>query len=346
LAANKVTAPASPAPHAKARVVSGMRPTGRLHLGHLVGALGNWVPMQDKYDCFYFIADWHALTSDFADTSQVTSYTYENVADWIGAGLDPEKSTFFVQSLVPEHAELYVLLSMVVPVPWLERVPTYKEQQQNLTNKDLSSIGFLGYPVLQTADVTMYDAALVPVGEDQVAHLELAREVVRRFNNFFGDVLKEPEALLTTIGRLPGLDGGKKMSKSIGNTIHLSDSSEEVTKKVRQMYTDPKRIRADIPGTVEDNPVFIYHDAFNTNVAEVEDLKARYRAGKVGDVEVKMKLAAALNARLDPIRARRAAVLAKPGRLKEILFEGSRRARAIAAQTMERVRDAMKISYR
>ena len=184
-----------------ARVVSGMRPTGRLHLGHLVGALGNWVPLQEQYDCFYFVADWHALTSDFADTSQLTSYAYDNVADWIGAGLDPEKSTFFVQSLVPEHAELYLLLSMVVPVPWLERVPTYKEQQETLKDKDLSSIGFLGYPLLQTADVAIYDARFVPVGEDQVAHLELAREVVRRFNNFFGerDVLVEPQPLLTTV---------------------------------------------------------------------------------------------------------------------------------------------------
>ena len=331
---------------ANVRVVSGMRPTGRLHVGHLVGALSNWVALQQQYDCFYFVADWHALTSEFADTSRLTSYTCENVADWIGAGLDPEKSTFFVQSLVPEHAELYLLLSMVVPVPWLERVPTYKEQQELLKDKDLSSIGFLGYPLLQTADVTMYDARLVPVGADQVAHLELGREVVRRFNNFFGDVLVEPEPMLTRFERLPGLDGDKKMSKSLGNTIHLSDTADEVTKKVRQMYTDPKRIRADIPGTVEGNPVFTYHDAFNPDKAEVEDLKARYRAGKVGDVEVKTKLANALNAHLEPIRERRAAVLASPERLKEILFEGSKRARATAVRTMERVRDAMKISYR
>src|SRR5258706_14804053 len=184
-----------------------MRPTGRLHVGHLVGALGNWVPLQEQYDCFYFVADWHALTSDFGDTSQLTSYTYENVADWIGAGLDPEKSTFFVQSLVPEHAELYVLLSMVVPVPWLERVPTYKEQQENLRDKDLSAIGFLGYPLLQTADRAIYAARFVPVGEDPVAHLELAREAVRRFNNFFGRgdeaVLVEPQPMLTPFGRLP-----------------------------------------------------------------------------------------------------------------------------------------------
>jgi tryptophanyl-tRNA synthetase len=323
-----------------------MRPTGRLHLGHLVGALGNWVPLQDQYDCFYFVADWHALTSDYANTSQVMSFAYDNVADWIGAGLDPAKSTFFVQSLVPEHAELFLLLSMVVPVPWLERVPTYKEQQENLKDKDLSSIGFLGYPLLQTADVAMYDARFVPVGEDQVAHLELSREVVRRFNNFFGEVLVEPQPLLTSFSRLPGLDGDKKMSKSLGNTIELSDTPEDVKKKVMRMYTDPKRIRADVPGTVEGNPVFTYHDAFNANKAEVEDLKARYRAGQVGDVEVKTKLANALNAFLEPIRERRAAAVAKPDRIKEILFEGSRRARAAAEQTMERVREAVKVSYR
>jgi tryptophanyl-tRNA synthetase len=325
-----------------------MRPTGRLHLGHLVGALGNWVKLQDEYDCFYFVADWHALTSDFADTSQLTTYALDNAADWIGAGVDPEKSTVFIQSLVPEHAELFLLLSMVVPVPWLERVPTYKEQQETLREKDLSSIGFLGYPLLQTADVTMYDARFVPVGEDQVAHLELAREVVRRFNNFFGqngDALVEPQPLLTSFARLPGLDGDKKMSKSLGNTIHLSDSPDEVKKKVMRMYTDPKRIRPDIPGTVEGNPVFTYHDAFNPNKEEVEDLKTRYRAGKVGDVEVKTKLANALNAHLDPIRERRAAALANPARLRDTLFDGSAQARAVAKETMIRVRDAMKITY-
>jgi tryptophanyl-tRNA synthetase len=326
-----------------------MRPTGQLHLGHLVGALGNWVPLQAQYDCFYFVADWHALTTDYGNTSRLTAYSYENVADWIGAGLDPERSTLFIQSLVPEHAELFLLLSMVVPVPWLERVPTYKDQQESLNDRDLSTLGFLGYPLLQTADVALYDARFVPVGEDQVAHLELAREAVRRFNNVFPaaeDVLVEPQPLLTTFGRLPGLDGGKKMSKSLGNTIHLSDTADEVKKKVMRMYTDPKRIRADIPGTVEGNPVFVYHDAFNPNVAEVDDLKARYRAGKVGDVEVKTKLANALNARLEPIRERRSTALGQPARLKEILFEGSKRARTVAAETMARVRDAMKISYR
>jgi tryptophanyl-tRNA synthetase len=322
-----------------------MRPTGKLHLGHLAGALRNWVPLQDTYDCLYFVADWHALTSEYADTTHVVSNAYEMVADWIGAGLDPARSTFFVQSLVPEHAELFLLLSMVVPTPWLERVPTYKEQQETLKDRDLSTIGFLGYPLLQTADVTMYDARFVPVGDDQVAHLELAREAVRRFNNFFGEVLVEPQPLLSPMSRLPGLDGDKKMSKSVGNTIQLSDDAETVTKKVRQMYTDPKRVRADVPGTVEGNPVFLYHDAFNPDAAEVEDLKTRYRAGKVGDVEVKTKLARALNAHLDPIRARRAEILAKPSALREILYDGSRKARAIASDTMARVRDAVKLRY-
>ena len=302
-----------------------MRPTGRLHLGHLVGALQNWVALEARYDCYYFVADWHALTSDYASTGQIVESALDNVADWIAAGIDPEKSTLFVQSLVPEHAELYLLLQMVTPIPWLERVPTYKEQIEQLADRDLSSIGFLGYPLLQTADVIIYDANFVPVGEDQVPHLEMSREVVRRFNNFYGPVFVEPQALLTPTPRLPGLDN-RKMSKSYGNTIDLADTADEVVRKVRQMYTDPKRVRADIPGTVEGNPVFVYHDAFNRNRAEVEDLKARYRTGKVGDVEVKTKLAAAINALLEPMRARRQAVLARPGYLREVLMDGSKKA--------------------
>ena len=243
----------------KARVVSGMRPTGKLHLGHLVGALRNWAPLQEQYDCFYFVADWHALTSEYANTKSITSNAIDNVADWISAGVDPERSTLFIQSLVPEHAELALLLSMVVPIPWLERVPTYKEQQEQLTDKDLSTLGFLGYPLLQTADVALYDGRFVPVGEDQVAHLELSRETIRRFHQFYGEILVEPQPLLTPVPRLPGLDN-RKMSKSYGNTIDLTDDAEAVTKKVRQMYTDPKRVRADVPGTVEGNPVFMYHD--------------------------------------------------------------------------------------
>jgi tryptophanyl-tRNA synthetase len=329
----------------KPRVVSGMRPTGKLHLGHLVGALDNWAALQAQYDCFYFVADWHALTSDYADTSEVVANAYDMAADWIAAGLDPERSTLFIQSQVPEHAELFLLLSMTVPIPWLERVPTYKEQMTQLAEKDLSTLGFLGYPLLQTADVIIYDAQFVPVGEDQVAHLELSREIVRRFHNFFGELFVEPRPLLTTFPRLPGLDN-RKMSKSYGNTINLSDDVETVRKKVMQMYTDPKRVRADIPGTVEGNPVFMYHDAFNPDTGEVEDLKTRYRAGAVGDVEVKTKLAKALNARLEPMRARRAEVLARPSGLREILYDGSRKARAIASETMERVREAVRLKYR
>jgi tryptophanyl-tRNA synthetase len=232
----------------------------------------------------------------------------------------------------------------VVPVTWLERVPTYKEQREQITDKDLSNLGFLAYPLLQTADIAMYDGRFVPVGEDQVAHLELSREAVRRFNQFYGEVLVEPQPVLTPMSRLPGLDN-RKMSKSYGNTIDLTDDAETVTKKVRQMYTDPKRVRADIPGTVEGNPVFMYHDAFNTDSAEVEDLKARYQAGKVGDVEVKTKLAKAMNAVLDPLRERRREVLASPGQIREIVHEGSRKARIIAQATMERVRDAVKLRY-
>jgi tryptophanyl-tRNA synthetase len=328
----------------RARVVSGMRPTGKLHLGHLVGALKNWTALQQQYDCFYFVADWHALTSDYAKTDTLSANAIDNAADWIAAGVDPEQSTLFVQSLVPEHAELYLLLQMVVPIPWLERVPTYKEQQEQLSEKDLSTIGFLGYPLLQTADIALYDGRFVPVGEDQVAHLELSREAIRRFHQFFGEVLVEPQPLLTAMPRLPGLDN-RKMSKSYGNTIDLGDDDAAVTKKVRQMYTDPKRVRADIPGTVEGNPVFLYHDAFNPDVAEVEDLKARYRAGQVGDVEVKTKLAAAMNATLAPMRERRREVMADAGRVREILVEGSRKARGIAHATMERVRDAVKLRY-
>jgi tryptophanyl-tRNA synthetase len=321
-----------------------MRPTGKLHLGHLVGALQNWVDLQAQYDCFYFVADWHALTSDYANTAPIVDNALDNVADWIGAGVDPERVTLFVQSLVPEHAELYLLLQMVTPIPWLERVPTYKEQIDQLADRDLSSIGFLGYPLLQTADVIIYNAHFVPVGEDQVPHLELSREVVRRFHNFYGEVFIEPQPLLTATPRLPGLDN-RKMSKSYGNTIDLTDSPDDVVKKVRQMYTDPKRVRADIPGTVEGNPVFVYHDAFNPNRDEVEDLKTRYRAGTVGDVEVKTKLAAAINAVLEPIRARRAAALARPGYLRDVLEAGSARAREEASETMARVRAAVNLRY-
>jgi tryptophanyl-tRNA synthetase len=321
-----------------------MRPTGKLHLGHLVGALHNWVELQDRYDCFYFVADWHALTSEYADTKEITANGLDNVADWIAAGIDPERSTIFVQSMVPEHAELHLLLSMITPTPWLERVPTYKEQQEQVTDRDLATYGFLGYPLLQTADVAIYGAHAVPVGEDQVPHLELSREVVRRFNGLFGEVLVEPQAMLTRFARLPGIDN-RKMSKSYRNAINLTDTPEELRKKVMQMYTDPKRVRADTPGTVEGNPVFVYHDAFNSDTAEVDDLKARYRLGTVGDVEVKQKLVKALNAALEPLRERRAALDRQPGRVREIVEAGSKKARAIAIATMEQVRAQVHLKY-
>ena len=321
-----------------------MRPTGKLHLGHLVGALRNWTELQSDYDCMFFVADWHALTSEYGDPSQVMDYAYDNVADWIAAGLDPERSTIFAQSLVPEHAELYLLLSMVVPIPWLERVPTYKEQIEQLSDRDLSTLGFLGYPLLQCADVIIYRANYVPVGDDQVPHLELSREVVRRFHQFFGELFPEPQPLLTHFPRLPGLDN-RKMSKSYGNAIDISDDEQTVHKKVMRMYTDPKRIRADIPGTVEGNPVFMYHDAFNADTAEVDDLKTRYRQGTVGDVEVKTKLARAINVVLEPMRARRAELMSEPGRLREIVLDGSSKARAIAQRTMKEVREAAGLAY-
>jgi tryptophanyl-tRNA synthetase len=292
----------------------------------------------------YFVADWHALTSDYANSRELMAYAYDNVADWIAAGVDPDRSILFVQSLVPEHAELYLLLSMVVPVPWLERVPTYKEQMEQLSEKDLSTHGFLGYPLLQGADVVIYRGEFVPVGEDQVPHLELTREVVRRFHGFFGELFPEPQPLLTHFPRLPGLDN-RKMSKSYGNTIDLSDEPDAVRKKVMRMYTDPKRIQADIPGTVEGNPVFVYHDAFNADTDEVEELKARYRSGSVGDVEVKDCLAKAINIVLDPMRERRAEILAQPGRLREIVMDGSTTARRIAQDTMRQVRAAVGLAY-
>ena len=274
----------------------------------------------------------------------MTHNAYDIVADWIAACIDPERCTLFIQSLVPEHAELYLLLQMVVPIPWLERVPTYKEQIDQLAERDLSSIGFLGYPLLQSADVVVYRAQYVPVGDDQVPHLELTREVVRRFHQFFGEVFVEPQPLLTTVPRLPGLDN-RKMSKSYGNTIDLSDDDLTVRKKVMRMYTDPKRVRADTPGTVEGNPVFIYHDAFNSDLAQVEDFKMRYRAGTVGDVEVKKSLADAINMYLEPMRERRREILCRPGRIREILYDGSAKARRLAQETMAEVREAVRLIY-
>ncbi len=325
------------------RILSGMRPTGPLHLGHLTGAIDNWVRLQDTHACFYSIVDWHALTTDYADPSAVKENVLEVATDWLAAGLDPARSTLFIQSHVPEHAELHLLLSMIVPVPWLERVPTYKEQQQNLAGKDLSTYGFLGYPLLQTADIIVYKADAVPVGEDQAPHVELTREVVRRFNNFYGPVFPEPKTLLTPVPRIPGTDG-RKMSKSYGNAIYLKDSPEEVRAKLRPMVTDPARQRRKDPGDPDKCPVFDLHRAFSTQETQ-EWAAAGCRAASIGCLDCKGKLADYLVDRLAQIHARRPEFAARPDTVWDILRDGARRARETAAATMDEVRAALKIRY-
>ncbi|HXK08446.1 MAG TPA: tryptophan--tRNA ligase [Vicinamibacteria bacterium] len=325
------------------RILSGMRPTGALHLGNYMGALDNWVALQDRYECFFSIVDWHSLTTDYADPSAIRENVVEVATDWLAAGLDPERSTLFVQSLVPQHAELHLLLSMIVPVPWLERVPTYKEQQQNLEGKDLSTYGFLGYPLLQTADIVVYKADAVPVGEDQAPHIEIAREIVRRFNNLYGDVFPEPRTLLTEAKRIPGTDG-RKMSKSYGNAIFLKDDPETVRQKLRPMVTDPARKRRTDPGDPDKCPVFDLHRAFSP-VETREWAAAGCRTAGIGCLDCKATLAENLLERLADVHARRPALAARPDTVWDILLEGSKRARAVAEATMEDVRGAMKIRY-
>jgi tryptophanyl-tRNA synthetase len=320
-------------------ILSGMRPTGMLHLGHLVGALDNWVKLQDEYHCFFMVADWHALMSEYENPQDIKKYTFEVVKDWVSCGLDPDKSVIFVQSMVPEHLELAMVFSMLTPLGWLERCPTYKEQMREIKGRMLATYGFLGYPVLQAADIAIYRADLVPVGEDQMHHLELAREIIRRFHGLYEkEIFVEPQPMLTSVSRLVGLDN-RKMSKSYGNFIALSDAPEAVNKKVNSMYTDPNRTSADVPGNVEGNPVFTYHDIFNPDKDEVEDLKKRYRSGKVGDVEVKKKLAKALNDFLDPIRRKREALT--DGEVHRIIREGSEKAREAASRTMKKVKNCI-----
>lgn len=325
-------------------VLSGMRSTGRIHLGNYFGAVKNWVDLQERFRCYYFAADWHALTSDYADPSQVADNTLEAVADWIAAGLDPERSVIFVQSMVPEHAELHLLLSMLTPLGWLERVPTYKEQIRELGNKDLSTHGFLGYPLLQTADVIIYRADFVPVGEDQASHLELAREVVRRFNGFYGDVFPEPKALFTPSPRVPGLDG-RKMSKSYGNAINVADPPEVIRDKCKQMFTDPQRVRRSDPGRPEVCNLFAFHQLLSP--PELRDrVAAECRAAEIGCVEDKKLIAEQIIAFLEPMRRRREELVRDKGALLDILEAGSRRARERAQETMERVRQAVQLDYR
>ena len=324
------------------RVLSGMRPTGRLHLGNYHGALENWVKIQDDYECFFFIADWHALTTDYDDTSNVKENRVEIMLDWLAAGLDPAKSTLFVQSWVKQHAELFLLLSMITPLPWLERVPTYKDQINQLNHKDLLTYGFLGYPLLQAADIIIYRPQYVPVGVDQVPHVEITREVARRFNFIFKqDVFPEPESLLTKTPKILGLDR-RKMSKSYGNAIMLSDSEKEIMTKVSQMITDPERIKKTDPGHPEICNVFDFHKIYSTT-DEVCEIESACRKGEIGCVACKKQMGANLNARLTPIRERREYYANNLSLVEEIMLAGSAKARAEAEETMIFVRDAVKI---
>jgi tryptophanyl-tRNA synthetase len=329
----------------KQRILSGMRPTGELHLGHVIGALRNWVAMQSEYDCFYFVADHHALMSEYSRPEVIRESTLANVADWIACGVDPEQSTVFVQSHVPEHAELHLILSCIVPLGWLERCPTYKEQLVELEKggKDVRNYAFLGYPVLQAADIMLYKGNCVPVGEDQIPHLELTREIVRRFNGTFcrpgAEIFPEPQAKLTAVPRLLGLDR-RKMSKSYGNSIFLSDPAEEVARKIATMYTDPKRVRRADLGHPEECNVHDYYNAFfDLNTAMI--VANACRSGQWGCTDCKKKLAEKLNEYLDPIRTKRAELLADRAGLEKVLRAGSERARTAAAATMKEVRAAV-----
>ncbi|MGO9454120.1 MAG: tryptophan--tRNA ligase [Candidatus Binataceae bacterium] len=327
------------------RILTGDRPTSPLHLGHYVGSLQNRVRLQDEYDTYILIADVQALTDNFERPEMLEGNVFQVALDYLAVGLDPEKVKIVVQSMVPELTELTIYFMNLVTVATLERNPTLKEEikQRNFT-KELP-VGFYTYPISQAADITIFKADLVPVGEDQLPMIEQTREIVRRFNRLYKKILIEPRAMLGQMARLPGTDGGAKMGKSLGNCIYLGDSSEQVRKRVMSMFTDPTRIHATDPGHVEGNPVFTYHDVFNPDKAEVEDLKERYVKGTVGDVEVKEKLFKAIDSFLAPIRARRAEYAAKPERVREIISEGTRKGRAVAQQTMDEVRSAMKIKY-
>ena len=336
--------PELPNRSARPRVLSGMRPTGKLHLGNYMGALANWVKLQDQYECYFFIADWHALTTDYADTSQITTNIEEVMLDYLAAGLDPAKSVLFLQSKVKQHAELFLDLAMISPLGWLERVPSYKEMQENLTNRDLTTYGFLGYPVLMTADILVYQADFVPVGQDQQAHVELTREIARRFNQFYSlngrEVLPEPKVLLTPSPKLPGTDG-RKMSKSYGNTILISDPEPVVRQKLKTMVTDPARIRRSDPGDPDKCPVGDLHKVFSTPETMAKVYEGCRSAG-IGCIECKGWAADFLMKVLQPIQERRAAIT-EPQAM-EILNEGSRRAAIRAEQTMVEVREAMKMT--
>lgn len=322
----------------RSRILTGHRPTGPRHLGHLVGTLTNWASLQSTHECIFLLADLHVLTTDYQQPERIRQNTLEVLTDWLAAGIDPSQATIALQSAVREHSLLALLFGMLVSEARLRRVPTFKETAQQLHLQP--SLGLLSYPVLQAADILLYKARLVPVGEDQLPHIEIAREIARRFNQLYGQTFPEPEALLSNMPRLPGTDN-RSMHTSYGNTIMLGDSAEETTRKVMGMYTDPSRIHASDPGHVEGNPVFVYLDLFDSDPDELADLKLRYQAGKVGDVEVKRRLASALNAYLAPLRERRASLTGRSDDLLDILREGSRKARQIARQTFEEAQQAL-----
>ncbi len=326
-------------PMIRKRIVSGMRPTGKIHLGHLHGALINWKRLQDEYQCFYFIADWHALTSEYAQPDIIGKTLYDIIIDWISIGLDPGISTFFIQSELKEHAELHLIFSMITPLPWLERNPTYKEQLRELNQKNLYTYGFLGYPVLQAADILMYKANGVPVGEDQAPHVELTREIARRFNNLYGEVFPIPDVLLTPTSKLLGIDR-RKMSKSYDNAIYLTDSDEEIDKKVDEMITDPQRARRNDPGNPDVCNVFSFHEIY-TDPEEVQKIDRDCRSAEIGCVDCKKMMASNLKRGLEPIREKRRGLEADIAKVREIVAEGNRRARAICKETMREVREAV-----
>lgn len=325
----------------KGTILTGHRPTGPRHIGHLVGTLQTWAKLQDTYDCFFLVADLHVLTTDYDHPERIRGNTLEIVTDWLAAGIDPARSTLVLQSAVPEHAVFCLLLAMLAPVGRLERVPTYKEQIQQLNLNP--SLGLLTYPVLQTADILLYKADAVPVGDDQLPHLELARELARRFNQIYHPTFSEPQPILSQAPRLPGIDN-RTMHTSYGNAIFLKDTPEETTRKIMQMYTDPTRIHANDPGHVEGNPVFNYLEIFDTNKEEVKDLADLYQKGKIGDVDVKKRLAAILNTALEPLRARRQQLADRPQEILELLQEGTKRARRLAQKTLDEVMNAMGLS--
>lgn len=323
------------------RVLSGMQPSGLLHLGNWLGALENFKALQADYDCFFFVADWHALSTNYEHTDKIKDYSREVLIDWLAAGIDPQRATVFIQSHVPEHAILHLLLSMIIPIPWLERNPTYKEKQEQLAERDLSTYGFLGYPVLQAADILLYKPEFVPVGKDQLPHLELTREIARRFNSLYRPVFPEPKDKLTEFPKVLGTDG-RKMSKSYGNTINLSDAESVVRQKLKTMVTDPARVRRHDPGNPEVCPVFDFHKIFSTRetIAQVD---RDCRTAAIGCIDCKKLVADRMVERLTPIWEGRAALTAKPGRIEEIVEDGCRRATAVARKTLEDVKGAMKI---